>query len=49
VEAHYLAAVKACGAGALLSGRAAAHLLGLLKGQAPPPEVTTPTGGESRA
>ena len=42
VEAHYLAAVKACGAGALLSGRAAAHLLGLLKGQAPPPEVTTP-------
>ena len=42
VEAHYLAAVKACGAEALLSGRAAAHLLGLLKGQAPPPEVTTP-------
>jgi hypothetical protein len=42
VDAHYLAAVKACGAEALLSGRAAAHLLGLLKGQAPPPEVTTP-------
>ena len=42
VEAYYLAAVKACGAEALLSGRAAAHLLGLLKGQAPPPEVTTP-------
>jgi hypothetical protein len=41
-EAHYLAAVKACGAEALLSGRAAAHLLGLLKGQAPPPEVTAP-------
>jgi hypothetical protein len=42
VDAHYLAAVKACGAEALLSGQAAAHLLGLLKGQAPPPEVTTP-------
>jgi hypothetical protein len=42
VQASYLAAVKACGAEALLSGRAAAHLLGLLKGQAPPPEVTTP-------
>jgi hypothetical protein len=42
VEAYYLAAVKACGAEALLSGRAAAHLLGLLKGQAPPPEVSTP-------
>ena len=42
VETYYLAAVKACGAEALLSGRAAAHLLGLLKGQAPPPEVTTP-------
>ena len=42
VEAHYLAAVKACGAGALLSGRAAAHLLGLLKGTVAPPEVTAP-------
>jgi very-short-patch-repair endonuclease len=42
VEAHYLATVKACGAEALLSGQAAAHLLGLLKGQPPPPEVTTP-------
>ena len=42
VEAHYLAAVKACGAGALLSGRAAAHLLGLRKGTVPPPEVTAP-------
>jgi hypothetical protein len=42
VEAHYLAAVKACGPGALLSGRAAAHLLGLLKGTLPPPEVSTP-------
>jgi hypothetical protein len=31
-EARYLAAVRACGEGALLSGLAAAHLLGLLKG-----------------
>jgi hypothetical protein len=43
LEARYLAAVLACGEGALLSGRAAAYLLGLLKGSAPPPEVTTPT------
>jgi hypothetical protein len=34
--------VKACGNGALLSGRAAAHLLGLLKGAPPAPEVTAP-------
>jgi hypothetical protein len=46
VEARYLAAVRACGRGALLSGRAAAHLLGLLKGPAPEPEVTT--GSERR-
>jgi Transcriptional regulator, AbiEi antitoxin len=39
-EARYLAAVKACGVGAVLSGRAAAHLWGLIPGQAPPPEVT---------
>ena len=43
VEASYLAAVLACGHGALLTGRAAAHLLGLLKGAPPPPEVTAPT------
>jgi hypothetical protein len=43
VDARYLAAVLACGEGALLSGRAAAHLFGLLKGSAPPPEVTTRT------
>src|SRR5919112_1812596 len=42
VEARYLAAVLACGAEAYLSGRAAAHLFGLMKGQAPPPEVTAP-------
>jgi len=40
-EANYLAAVKACGAGALLCGRAGAHLLGLMKGSPPPPEVVT--------
>jgi putative AbiEi antitoxin of type IV toxin-antitoxin system len=43
VEAHYLAAVFACGPGALLSGAAAAHLWGLIKGAAPPPEVITRT------
>jgi very-short-patch-repair endonuclease len=40
LDARYLAAVLACGDGALLSGRAAGHVLGLLKGKAPPPEVT---------
>jgi very-short-patch-repair endonuclease len=43
VEARYLAAVWACGEGALLSGRAAAHLHGLVKGTAPKPTVTAPT------
>src|SRR5918992_6124009 len=43
IEARYLAAVRACGNGALLSGRAAGHLLGLLGGPPPPPEVTAPT------
>src|SRR4051794_34146097 len=42
VEADYLAAVLACGEAARLSGRAAAHLLGLLRGPVPAPEVTTP-------
>ncbi len=37
-----MAAVLACGEGALLSGRAAGHLLGLLKGPAPTPDVTAP-------
>ncbi len=41
LEAHYLAAVRACGEGALLAGRAAAHLFGLLKGRPPPAEVIT--------
>jgi very-short-patch-repair endonuclease len=43
VEARYLATVRACGDGALLSGPAAAHLWGLLKGPAPAPEVITRT------
>jgi hypothetical protein len=48
VDASYLAAVRACGEGAALSGRAAGYLLGLLKGKAPPPEVTAPTGRRLR-
>jgi hypothetical protein len=43
VEARYLAAVWACGDDAVLSGRAAAHLWGILKGAAPAPEVTAHT------
>jgi hypothetical protein len=43
LEARYLAAVLACGEGALLSGFAAAHLLGITRGRAPAPEVTTTT------
>jgi len=43
LAAHYMAAVKACGKGAVLKGRAAAYLWGLLKGEAPMPEVLTPT------
>jgi very-short-patch-repair endonuclease len=43
VEATYLAAVLAAGQGAVLSGRAAAHLWGLVKGAAPMPEVSCPT------
>jgi hypothetical protein len=39
-EARYMAAVKACGEGAVLSGLPAGHLLGLLRGQPPEPEVT---------
>jgi very-short-patch-repair endonuclease len=42
VEADYLAAALACGPEARLSGPAAAHLLGLLRGRAPAPEVTAP-------
>lgn len=48
IEARYLAAVRACGEGALLCGRAAAHLLGLLKGRAPGPEVIAPAARRVR-
>jgi very-short-patch-repair endonuclease len=43
IDAGYLAAVLASGEGALLCGRAAAHLLRLTRGAAPPPEVITRT------
>ena len=39
LEARYLAAVRACGDGAVLCGFAAGHLHGLLKGSPPPPQV----------
>ena len=42
LEARYLAAVLACGDDARLSGRAAAHLFGLVKARAPRAEVTAP-------
>jgi len=41
LEARYMAAVKACGKGALLHRQAAAHLLGLLKHAPSLPEVLT--------
>jgi very-short-patch-repair endonuclease len=41
VEARYMAAVRACGGDAALSGKAAAFLYGLIRGTAPRPEVTT--------
>ena len=43
LEARYMAAVKASGKGGVLSGLAAAHLFGLSRGTAPPPEVSAPT------
>jgi very-short-patch-repair endonuclease len=43
LEARYLAAVRACGDGALLAGRAAGHLFHLLKRSPSLPEVHTPT------
>ena len=42
LEVRYMAAVKACGEGAVLSGPAAAYLYGLIKGSEPDPHVTTP-------
>ena len=43
LEAAYLAAVRACGEGALLCGRAAAHLYVILRTRPPRPEVLTLT------
>ncbi|HEX6457574.1 MAG TPA: type IV toxin-antitoxin system AbiEi family antitoxin domain-containing protein [Thermoleophilaceae bacterium] len=42
-ESSYMAAVKARGEGALLSGMAAVYLLSLIRGTPPQPEVTAPT------
>jgi predicted transcriptional regulator of viral defense system len=41
LEARYLAAVLACGEGAVLSGLAAAHLFGLVRGWLPPAEISS--------
>ena len=51
VHGDYMAAVLACGKGAVLSHRAAAHLVRLLRNvAAPAPEVTVPTtAGRSRS
>jgi hypothetical protein len=43
LEARYLAAVKACGPRSVLAGRAAGHLLGLLRRPPSLPEVLTPS------
>src|SRR3954464_12763547 len=43
VESSYPAPVRACREGAVLGGRAAAYLWGVVKGAAPGPEVTTRT------
>ncbi len=43
LEARYLAAVLACGPGALLSGRAAGHMWAVLSHPPPRPEVTART------
>jgi hypothetical protein len=48
IDSDYMAAVKACGDAAMLSGLAAAHLLQLVKGKPPPPEVTAPTERQVR-
>jgi hypothetical protein len=43
LEADYLGAVLACGECALLRGRAAGHLFGILRGPKPEPDVSVPT------
>jgi hypothetical protein len=42
-DADYMAAVLAGGEGAVLSNLAAAHVMRLLPGRPPPPEITVPT------
>ena len=41
-EAHYMAAVLACGEGSGLGGAAAAYVYGLVRGRTPQPEVVSP-------
>jgi hypothetical protein len=48
VPATYMAAVLACGDGATLGHAPAAHLLRLIRGEPPPPEVTVPTTAHRR-
>ena len=49
VRGDYMAAVLACGSGAVLSHRSAAYVLGIIKGPPPPPEVTVAVlGGRCR-
>jgi hypothetical protein len=48
VDGDYMAAVLAGGPGAVLSHRAAAYKLGLLRGAPRPPEVTIPTTAHRR-
>jgi hypothetical protein len=48
VDGDYMAAVLACGEGAVLSHRAAAHKLSLLRGRPPTAEVTVPTTAHRR-
>ena len=48
LDARYMAAVLAGGDGAVLSHRAAAYKLALLRGTPPRPEVTVPTSAHRR-
>jgi predicted transcriptional regulator of viral defense system len=48
VDGDYMAAVLACGEGAVLSHRAAAYQLALLRGAPPRPAVTVPTTAHRR-
>lgn len=48
IDGDYMAAVLACGAGAVLSHRAVAHALRLRRGRAPRPAVTVATTGGRR-